>query len=88
MSGLGIFTHGDLFRLRPGMIDPQRTSIARIMTCDPKTAQQTDRVAAALHTMQRYRIDELPVVDEHGKLAGLIDIQDLVAKGYSAFDDQ
>ncbi|MCK4659337.1 MAG: KpsF/GutQ family sugar-phosphate isomerase [Phycisphaerae bacterium] len=85
---IGIFTHGDLFRLRPGMIDPQRTSIARIMTSDPKTARQTDRVAAALHTMQRYRIDELPVVDEHGKLAGLIDIQDLVARGYSAFDDQ
>jgi arabinose-5-phosphate isomerase len=85
---VGIFTHGDLFRLRPGTIDPERTAIAQVMTRAPKTARTTDRVAEALRTMQQYRIDELPVVDEQDALVGLIDIQDLVAKGFSAFDDQ
>lgn len=85
---VGIFTHGDLFRLHPGTIDPKKTPIADVMTRNPKSATQTDRVAVALRTMQRYQIDELPVVDEQGKLVGLIDIQDLVAKGFSAFDDQ
>ncbi|MFH0983491.1 MAG: KpsF/GutQ family sugar-phosphate isomerase [Planctomycetota bacterium] len=85
---VGIFTHGDLFRLRPGAVDPERTRLADVMTRSPKTACATDRVAAALRTMQQYRIDELPVVDDQGKLVGLIDIQDLVAKGFSAFDDQ
>ncbi len=85
---VGIFTHGDLFRLRPGTIDPERTLIAEVMTHTPKTARATDRVAEALRPMQQYRLDELPVVNDDGKLVGLIDIQDLVAKGFSAFDDQ
>jgi arabinose-5-phosphate isomerase len=88
---LGIFTHGDLFRLlrlRPGTIDPEHTPIADVMTRAPKTACATERVAAALRIMQQYRIDELPVVDAGGRLVGLIDIQDLVARGFSAFDDQ
>ena len=88
---VGIFTHGDLcrlFRRHAGTVDPQRTPIAEVMTRSPKRAHQTDRVASALPTMQQYGIDELPVVDEGGKLVGLIDIQDLVARGFSAFDDQ
>ncbi len=85
---VGIFTHGDLFRLRPGTVDPERTPVAEVMTRTPKTARATDRVAEALRPMQQHRLDELPVVDDDGKLVGLIDIQDLVAKGFSTFDDQ
>ena len=85
---VGIFTHGDLFRLRPGTFDPERMPIAEVMIRAPKTARETDRVAVPLRMMQQYGIDELPVVDEGGKLVGLIDIQDLVARGFSAFDDQ
>ena len=84
----GFFTHGDLFRLLPGGIDPAHTRIADVMTRSPKTTRDTDSVAAALPTMQQYRLDELPVVDENGRLVGLIDVQDLIAKGFSAFDDQ
>jgi arabinose-5-phosphate isomerase len=85
---VGFFTHGDLFRLLPGGIDPAHTRIADVMTRSPKTARDTDSVAAALGVMQQHRIDELPVVDAAGRLVGLIDIQDLIAKGFSAFDDQ
>lgn len=85
---VGIFTHGDLFRLWRGPLDPKQIRISQVMTRNPKTARQADRVSTAVSTMQRYRIDELPVVDDQDKLVGLIDIQDLVAKGFSAFDDQ
>lgn len=85
---VGIFTHGDLFRLRSGTADPEHKPIAEVMTRSPKAARTTDRVATALRTMQQYRVDELPVVDDAGRIVGMIDIQDLVAKGFSAFDDQ
>jgi CBS domain-containing protein len=57
------------------------------MTKTPKFAQQDDLVADALRTMQRYKIDELPAVDAEHRLMGLIDIQDLVACGFSTFDE-
>ncbi|MCP4592871.1 MAG: KpsF/GutQ family sugar-phosphate isomerase [bacterium] len=87
----GIFTHGDLFRLfrlAPGAVEPQQTRIAEVMTKAPKRACDTDLVASALDTMRQHGIDELPVVDHQGRLVGMIDVQDLVAKGFSAFDDQ
>ena len=37
--------------------------------------------------MRKHAIDELPVVDDEGCLVGLIDIQDLLAKGFSVLDD-
>jgi CBS domain-containing protein len=37
--------------------------------------------------MQKHRIDELPVVDDQQRLLGLIDIQDLIAKGFTVFDE-
>ena len=56
------------------------------MTRAPKSVQQDDYVADALRVMETYRIDELPVVDHGHRLVGLVDIQDLLAEGFSAFD--
>lgn len=84
----GIFTHGDLFRLKLTSTEPARTPIAEIMTSPCKAARADDRVASALVLMRRHLIDELPVVDEQDRVVGMIDIQDLIASGFSAFDDQ
>jgi len=84
----GIFTHGDLFRLRPTTGDPRRVAIARVMTAPCKSARVDQRVAEALPLMRRHLIDELPVVDDHDRLVGMIDIQDLLACGFTTFDDQ
>ena len=84
---IGFFTDGDLRRMhREGK--SAETPIAEVMTQNPKSARTEDLVADALRTMQRYKIDELPAVDGGGVLMGLIDIQDLMAYGFSAFDDQ
>ncbi|HEY3242715.1 MAG TPA: KpsF/GutQ family sugar-phosphate isomerase [Phycisphaerae bacterium] len=84
---VGIFTLGDLFRLVEHLDLSRNPPIAEVMTRAPKTARVGDRVADALATMRQHRIDELPVVDADGRLAGLIDIQDLLAHGFSVFDD-
>jgi CBS domain-containing protein len=56
------------------------------MTRQPKRISQDSRVIEALQLMRRYAIDELPVVDADSKLVGMIDIQDLIARGFSVFD--
>jgi arabinose-5-phosphate isomerase len=85
---VGVFTHGDFVRCFQQERRPLDVRMADVMTTNPKFAQADDRVPDALHTMQTYRIDELPVVDGDHQLVGMIDIQDLIAYGYSAFDDQ
>jgi CBS domain-containing protein len=36
--------------------------------------------------MRLHSIDEVPVVDEDDRLVGLIDVQDLIARGFSVLD--
>ncbi len=83
---VGIITHGDFFRL---FKSPERSAdcpVSEVMTRSPKCVGLETRVTDALHLMQQHAIDELPVIDDDGRLAGMIDIQDLVARGFSAFD--
>ena len=84
----GIFTHGDLFRLRACEADPADVPMADITVSPCKSAKVDDRVPDALAVMRKHLIDELPVVDEQERVVGMIDIQDLLACGFSAFDDQ
>lgn len=87
---VGFFTHGDLFRLiqsAAGQSPPGARPIADVMTRSPKRVRATDRVADALATMRKHRIDELPVVDEDDRVVGLLDIQDLIGQGFSVFDE-
>lgn len=80
---VGIITHGDFFRIfTRGDFDPAQR-VDEVMTLDPKRVTTTDRVTEAITLMRRHAIDELPVVDQNGKLAGMIDVQDLIARGYS-----
>jgi len=82
---VGFFTDGDLRRLhRAGR--PLDIRMGEVMTKNPKFARENDLVAEALRIMQRYKIDELPAVDAEHRLTGLIDIQDLVATGFSTFE--
>lgn len=83
---VGIITHGDFFRLMiSGQASPD-LPVPEVMTRSPKHVGLDDRVVEALHIMQKHAIDELPVVDVDGRLAGMIDIQDLIARGFSVFD--
>lgn len=82
----GILTHGDFFRLFEKMERLVHRPITELMTRDPKRVNADDRAADALDLMRRHAIDDIPVVDDAGKLLGLIDIQDLIGSGFSVLD--
>jgi arabinose-5-phosphate isomerase len=55
-----------------------RRPIAQVMKRDPKRIRGDELASEAMAVMRQHRIDELPVVDEHDRPIGLIDVQDLV----------
>jgi arabinose-5-phosphate isomerase len=83
---VGIITHGDFFRMLKNREVPADKRVSEVMTRDPKRIESDARVMDAVELMREYSIDELPVVDADDRLVGLIDIQDLLAKGFSVFD--
>ena len=48
------------------------------MTVDVMTCSATDSVESVMSTMTQRRIRHLPVVDEHGRLTGIVSIGDVV----------
>ncbi len=78
----GIFTDGDLRRLLDhGQVDLRQQAIRDIMITR-FTRITPDRLAAeALQLMDSKRINALPVVDEHGRLIGALNMHDLLRAG-------
>jgi len=75
----GIFTDSDLAKMleqrRESVLDGQ---VADVMTKKFLTVQRTQMLNDALQLLARYKISELPVVDEQNRPCGIIDITDLV----------
>lgn len=76
----GVFTDGDLRRhLRntpPGEL--LAAPIGALMTRTPKKIHKEALASEALALLNRFRIDELPVVDDADIAVGVVDVQDLV----------
>ena len=80
---VGILTQGDLVRL---FEKPENVSRARVvdqMTHHPKAVNADESVERVVQVVCEYGIDELPVVDEGGRLLGMIDVQDLITSGFA-----
>ena len=77
----GIFTDGDLRRLLAARPDVRDEPVATHMTRTPRTVAPGQLVGDALRIMREHRIDELPVVDDAGRLLGHLDVQDLLDIG-------
>jgi arabinose-5-phosphate isomerase len=75
----GVFTDSDLARLfetrRDGAIDEP---ISHVMTCPPTTIRDSAMLSEAIALLAEQKFSELPVVDEHRKPSGLIDITDVL----------
>jgi CBS-domain-containing membrane protein len=54
--------------------------IQKAMQTDVATCATGDDVRDALSTMGRRQVRRLPVLDEHGKLAGILSMDDLILK--------
>jgi arabinose-5-phosphate isomerase len=73
---LGIFTDGDLRRHidSPNLRD---RAIDALMTPHPITLPADGLAVDVLAVFQQRNVDDLVVIDGEGRLAGMIDIQDL-----------
>lgn len=76
----GIFTDSDLARLFERRRDESLDRpIGEVMTRRPRATVRGTAIGEALELLSRHKISELPVVEDDGRPAGLIDITDLVA---------
>lgn len=76
----GIITDGDLRRMLLKHPDIEHVKARDIMTPDPKTVDEDDLVADALHKMRHNSITQLPVLKE-GRYAGVIHLHDILKEG-------
>ncbi|HAS82318.1 MAG TPA: hypothetical protein DCS43_06505 [Verrucomicrobia bacterium] len=78
-SPAGIFTERDVLNLcAEGRTDFAKMSIRPCMTCDMTTGKPDDTVSEILAIMTIKRFRHLPVVNEEGKMIGVVSIGDLV----------
>ena len=76
----GIITDGDLRRMLLKHPDIEHVKASDIMTPDPKTIDEDDLVADALHKMRYNSITQLPVL-KAGRYAGVIHLHDILKEG-------
>jgi len=75
----GILTDRDLaVRVVAEGKDPRKTLVQEVMTGCPATAQEDTPVEDAISVMRSGPYRRLPVVDKHGKLAGLLSLDDII----------
>ncbi len=76
---LGIFTDGDFRRVvsESGSGEILADKVADHMTKKPLFVRNDAYASELLKIFERKRIDDLPVCDKEGRVAGLVDIQDL-----------
>lgn len=77
----GIFTDGDLRRHLEVDPDLSKRKVKDVMTKNPKAVTPAMLAAEAMRILQEKKIDEVPVVDKHGRPVGLLDVQDILKAG-------
>lgn len=75
---VGIFTDGDLRRLfEQSEADPDRP-VGEVMGKDPTTVEEGMLLGEAAKVLRDRHVDQVPVVNERGRLVGMLDVQDLL----------
>ena len=77
----GVLTTGDLTRLAERDPDFLGRPAVEIMTRTPKTASPGDLAAAAVAVMERHGVIVLPVVEDGGRVVGVVHLHDLMRAG-------
>lgn len=78
---LGVITGGDLARFLEKDAADFDTPVHRVMTASPRTAREHELGSAVVHRMEQSRIMAMPVLDDNGKLVGVVHLHDLMRAG-------
>jgi arabinose-5-phosphate isomerase len=78
---VGIFTDGDLRRALDRDLDVHATTMADVMTRDPRSIGPGELAAEAVLMMEKHAINGLLVLDESGRLVGALNVHDLLRAG-------
>lgn len=85
----GIFSERDvMLRVVAAGRDPRTTSVGEVMTSPPKTILTDTSKAAALELMVSQHIRHLPIVDQEGRITGLLSIRNLLQNHVDELVDQ
>ncbi len=74
---IGIVTDTDVLSRGIGSCNLYETPVKKIMTSNPVTASPTDNVLDIVKIMGEKRFRRMPVVNDEGKLIGIISIGDI-----------
>ncbi len=77
----GVITAGDLTRLAERTHDYLGLTAAEVMTRTPHQLQAAELAAAAVGLMERHGVIAAPVLDEAGRIAGVVHLHDLLRAG-------
>jgi len=83
---LGIVTDRDLaVRVIGHGLDPYQTTVGNVMTAFPNTVNAQTPIEEALQMMRAGKCRRLPVVDDAGRLVGLLSVDDILELLISEF---
>lgn len=77
----GVFTDGDLRRLLDQDVDVRSAMIAEVMHRRPLTVAASQLAVEAVRLMQEYKVNGLLALEEDGRLAGALNMHDLLRAG-------
>ena len=77
---LGIFTERDLARKVAENLDLDAERLGDHMTRDPLVARPSESLVAVAHKMIAHGIRHVPVVDDAGRLIGIVSIRDILRR--------
>jgi len=80
-SVLGVMTAGDLTRLMEREADFLTVPVSRVMNATPKVAHADELGSAVVYRMEHFGIMAMPVIDENGRMMGMIHLHDLMRAG-------
>jgi arabinose-5-phosphate isomerase len=78
---VGVFTDGDLRRLLDQDVDVRSAMIVDVMHRNPRTVAAADLAVEAVRLMQEFKVNGLLALDENARLAGALNMHDLLRAG-------
>ena len=77
---VGMLTDRDLaLRVVAEGLDPRSVLVSSIVTYDAATILRSDGIETAVRTMREHCVRRVPIVDEDGRVTGIVTADDLVA---------